>query len=293
MTDAAQSLPMPSETPTSGWFDCVDWVLLALVVALAGLVSSVPAFNADVWMHLATGKLMAAGQYLPGGAEPFSCATEAIAGREATPWINHAWLYSLGLYLLYSTVGGAGVIVVKACIIGVLTTVLMLVRTRETPLFVVAICLTLTVLALSLRLLLQPVLLSYLFLGITLLVLHWAGVWHSGDSADATGGRARWLWALPVLCVLWVNCDNWFVLGPIVVGLSWAGLAVQRWRGWSSRVAPGRLGMIFGVCLLASLVNPFHLRAWQLPPELAYLLVRAGDRIGIHLPDALVAGGAR
>lgn len=86
-TDAAKSVPMapPPEEPTRDWFAAVDWVLLGLVVALSVLVSSVPAFNADVWMHLATGKLLVEGQYMPAGAEPFSCATEAGAGTGRRP----------------------------------------------------------------------------------------------------------------------------------------------------------------------------------------------------------------
>lgn len=291
-TDAAKSVPMtpPPETQAADWSAKVDWVLLGLLVGLAALVSSVPAFNADVWMHLATGKLMAQRQYLPGDAEPFSCATEAGAGHDATPWINHSWLYSLGLYLLYGALGGAGVIVVKAVLVAVLTVVLMLIRTGDTPRFILATCLTLTVLALSMRLLLQPVIVSYLFLGVTLLVLQRSGVWDRG-SATAAPDPWWWLCVLPVLCLIWVNLDNWFILGPLVVGLSWVGLAVQRWRGWSTRVRPGQLGMVFGACVLACLINPFHVRAFQLPPELAYLLVRGGDRIGVSLPDALVAGG--
>src|SRR5437588_1037533 len=69
VTDAAKSVPMaaPPDQPTRDWFDNVDWVLLGLIVALSVLLSAVPAFNADVWMHLATGKEMVAGQYVPGG----------------------------------------------------------------------------------------------------------------------------------------------------------------------------------------------------------------------------------
>ena len=83
-TDAALSVPMtvPAEEPEP-WIDKADWLLLGLVVALGFLVASVPAYNSDLWMQMATGRLIAHGDYLPGGADPFSFATEAGVGKEA------------------------------------------------------------------------------------------------------------------------------------------------------------------------------------------------------------------
>lgn len=293
-TDAAQSVPMADAGEESpAWLTKADWLLLGLLVVLSFVIGASPAVNADVWMQLATGRLIAHGDYLPGGAEPFSVATEARDGHAAVPWINHSWLFALGLYALYSVFGPIGVVVAKALLIAVLTVVLIQVRNRDTNLLVLAICLTLSVLALATtRLFLQPLLVSYLMLALTLLVLHRAGVFNVGTAdAEESPRHERWLWALPALFVLWVNLDNWFVLGPLTVGLCWAGLAMERWRGFAIRVPVGRLGLVFGVSLLACLVSPYHLRVFQLPPELAYLVVRAGDAVGLDLPNAIVGGG--
>ncbi len=291
--DAAQSVPMTAEDEEApAWIGAADWVLVALVVALAFLMASVPAYNSDIWMQLAGGRLIAHGEYLPGGADPFSCATEAGQGREAVLWVNHSWLYGLLLYGLYSLAGGVGVIVAKGLLVGGLVVVLVRTRLANTNLLIVAICLALAVLALGTRVIFtQPVLVSWLFLGLTLLVLTRAGAFDPAGVPPADERRLRLLWALPVLSVLWVNLDDWFVLGPITVGLCWLGLAVQRWLGLGSAVPLGRLGMVFGAGVLACLLSPFHVRGIQLPPELAYLVLRGANLVGLPLPDALVGGG--
>src|SRR4029077_1241381 len=51
------------------------------------------------------------------------------------------------------------------------------------------------------------------------------------------------------------------------------------------------LGQVLGVSLLACVVNPHHVRVFQLPPELAYMLLTLCEPFSIPLPDALVAGG--
>jgi hypothetical protein len=296
LTDAAQSVPMapPEDDSPPPWLGVVDWILLGLAVVLSVVVSSVPATNADVWMQLATGRLIAHGEYIPGGADPFSCATAARDGQEASRWVNHSWLYALLLYALYSVAGPIGVIIAKGILMALLMVVLIQVRARDTNKFIVAVCLTLTVIALSLRLgpPLQPVLVSYLFLGITLFILYRAGVLGGSDAESQMPTQpVRLLWWLPLLFILWVNFDNWFILGPITLALCWLGLAVQRWRGVATPVPLGKFGALCGGSVLACLINPSHVWAFQLPPDLSYLLVQAGNAAGIHSPDALTGGG--
>jgi hypothetical protein len=80
--------------------------------------------------------------------------------------------------------------------------------------------------------------------------------------------------------VLWVNCDEWFILGPLTVGLFLLGEVIQEMTGTrtggarSGDRAPtggGRgvrtLALVFVVGLAACLLNPYHLHAFTLPPE--------------------------
>ena len=77
-----------------------------MVLALAFFAGSFSVRNSDFWMHLATGRLIAAGEY-SFGTDPFSYAT---AGRT---WVNHEWLYDFGLYQLFKAGEGSAVVIAK------------------------------------------------------------------------------------------------------------------------------------------------------------------------------------
>ena len=68
------------------WFAGADFLLVALALSLAFLVSSFVARNSDVWLHLAAGKRLFQGDYLP-GSDPFSYSA---ADRV---WVNHNLLF--------------------------------------------------------------------------------------------------------------------------------------------------------------------------------------------------------
>src|SRR5262249_12066644 len=75
--------------------------------------------------------------------------------------------------------------------------------------------------------------------------------------------------------VLWVNLDEWFVLGPITVLLFWLGELMQQFlfpiRTGADAPLPGRLGrggLLLVVSVAACLVNPYFYHAFQIPSEL-------------------------
>src|SRR5437879_9159883 len=112
---SSPSVPVAAPTPPAS-LERLDLLLLVLLLALTFLVASFAAANSDVWLHLASGKRIAQGAWTI-GVDPFSFATEANATRPAVPWVEHSWLYSLLLYLLYNLVGGAGLVVLKALLV--------------------------------------------------------------------------------------------------------------------------------------------------------------------------------
>src|SRR5262245_3269942 len=75
------------------------WVLAFGVLTLAFLLASFSVRNSDFWMHLATGRLLAEGNY-SFGKDPFS-----FVGEDRT-WVNHSWLFDWLTYLLYRAGGG-------------------------------------------------------------------------------------------------------------------------------------------------------------------------------------------
>ena len=72
----------------------------------------------------------------------------------------------------------------------------------------------------------RPELFSLLFLAGFLVVL--------GRAAE----RPRWLWLLPLLQLLWVNCHGFFVMGPLLIAAYAVELLYQRLR-YGNTGAPG------------------------------------------------------
>jgi len=236
----------------------LDGLLIVMVLALAFVLASFPVRNSDFLMHLATGRLLVEGQYVF-GSNPYTAASADV-------WINHSWLFDLLFYGLYSipSLGPVLVVVVKALLILVLAEILLRVATPPgRRLWIPASCVALAVLTFSPRLLLQPTIMSYLFLGLTLWLLR-------------RPAERRWAWwLLPPLFALWVNCDEWFFLGPLCAGLYLLGHVLQgqlpTMMHQAERLRPEecrRLGLVVVVGAAACLVNPFGIYAWTLPAQL-------------------------
>ncbi len=284
-TPEAPPIPLPPPRPrlpgvtaeeARRTLDRFDAILVVLVLALAALVSLFPVRNSDFWLHLAVGRGLAGGEFGP-AAEPFSYTANGS-------WVNHSWLYGLGLYAAYKTLGGGALVVLKALLVVALAALMLRLRRRELGLWIPAVCTALAVLAMVPRLLLQPALFSFLFLGVTLYLLTrrertealvpdkkksrtpapppW-----QGDAAD------RPLWLLVPLFALWVNLDSWFFLGPLAVALSLLGEVVREWTASGGREGPRPggwrpLAAVLVVGSLACLLSPHHVNALRLPAEI-------------------------
>ncbi|MFO0925766.1 MAG: hypothetical protein U0736_01855 [Gemmataceae bacterium] len=245
--------PAPPETPVdiSGRVRAFEWLLGLLLLAFAFLCGSFRATNADVFLHLAAGRLIAAGQYTF-GTDPFTFTS-------AGTWVNTSWLYGLVTYLLYTaTAHGGVVLVVLKAVLGAATAWLML-RAGSLPgrpAWIPLACAFVGVLALSQRLLLQPAVVSMLLLALTLFLLTRADRWS--------------LRLVPLVCLLWVNVDAWFLLGPVTVLLFAVGQFIQRTRATPGEdvggPSPTALLVVLAASVVACLVNPFHIRVFTVLP---------------------------
>jgi hypothetical protein len=257
----------------------LDWALVVVALALAFLLGSFAARKGALWMHLASGRLLAQGKYIL-GSDPFTytCADSR--------WVNHAWLWDLSHYGLFTVAGGedgqggAALVIFKALLVTLLAGVLIATRRRDLGLWAPAGCATLAILVLSPYLILRPMVVSFLLLGLTLYLLQRppapnnsrAGRWFRG-----TNGRA-WL-LLPPLFALWANLDSWFFLGPLTVLLYLAGEVLQSFvtAGQSAEPPPQPRDLKTLACILllglaACLLNPYGLGVFtNLPPELTAL----------------------
>jgi hypothetical protein len=112
------------------------------------------------------------------------------------------------------------------------------------------------------RLLLQPACVSYFLLALCLWLLY---------RMTAGGpGRGRSAWLLLAVFVLWVNVDEWFLLGPALAALFWAGERLAGRKSVPGWLAPAGLA----VCLL----SPYTWHAFTLPAELSPAVWTSGLR---------------
>jgi hypothetical protein len=245
----------------------LDAVLVVLVVLFAFLVASFPVANPDFFRQLAIGRLLVEGGY-HFGVDPF------IFTADGEYWVNHSWLFALLVYGIYQipAIGGAAVVIVKALLIAALAAILLRAGRRAgQSLWIPASCTALAILAISPRLYLQSACLSFVFLGLTVWLLTAVG-------SRRTAASDKRLWLLPPLFALWVNCDQWFFLGPLTLALYLAGEMLQHWLPSDESEANDArqqrvlwmLGAVLGVGVLACLVNPHHLHALQLPAEFGF-----------------------
>lgn len=268
-----------------------DGVLVALVLALAAFVSAFPVSNTTVMMHLATGRALVEGRYNPfAQQDPF-----AFTSGEAR-WVNHNWLYDLATYGAYRAAEGFGegagvpaLIALKALLVVALALVLMAAGRAGPGRWGPALAVALALVAMSHRLLLDPMVVSFLFLGVTLWLLLRGGDWlyrpgreEAGRRRPAPGAPVTWVhyWPLLPLFAFWANLDEWFFLGPVTVALFALGQAVQAQRGRTRVTAetprPGEvraLGVVLVAGLAACLLNPHHVFVFRVPAELGLTAV--------------------
>src|SRR5262245_60307014 len=178
--------------------------MAAVAIVLAFLLASFVARNPDLWLHLATGKRLLAGEYRP-GTDPFSYAA---ADRV---WVNHSLLYDVGIYLLYrADSSGAALVAVKALIVAAAFGLLIALRRPGYPLWPWAAIAAVSAIAVAPRVSMTPLVGSIFFLALTLFLLfrlpHRPGSW-------------RFPVAIGITFWVWANVDQWFFIGPLALAL--------------------------------------------------------------------------
>jgi hypothetical protein len=206
----------------------------------------------DVWWHLRTGQLI-----LERGEVPrIDWFTYTNATR---PWIDVYWLFQVGLALLYRLGGASALVLLKAACGTTIVGLSLVARQSKAGAWPIVVAWLPAVVMLTGRLCERPELFSLLFLAGFLTVLARAG------------DRPRWLWLLPAIQILWVNCHGFFVLGPMVLAAYGAELAVDRygplWAAAVARPPVKQVLLVGGATLVACLVNPYGGKAITLPLE--------------------------
>jgi hypothetical protein len=188
-------------------------LLFARIILLASafLLALTTARNADLWAHLASGR------------QPFTGFGSFGSGMSTLYWLD-----DILSYLVFSALGGTGLVVGKALVVA--ATALVMVGRHPSARTILAVFLA--CLALGGWLPLDPVCVSYLFLALTVRVINR----RSGDEEVATWrGVLRSHRSLLVCYVIWANVDPWCLLGVALILLQAVSQSLIRIMGVHSQ----------------------------------------------------------
>lgn len=236
-------------------------VALAFMLLLLVVWSTKKRFNdPDLWWHLKVGETIWQSHSLP-QSDQFSFTTNNH------PWIAHEWLAELSIYSFYWLGGEQAlqlwlVIFASAVILSVYLLCFLVTANPKVAMLGALIAWFFATIGLAIR----PLILGHLFLVFELILLH------LGQTRNS-----RWLWGLPLLFVLWINCHGSFVLGFLVLGIVAfcsrihfeVGLLTSKsWKGGTRDVLLWVILATAMVCLLNPIgielvVYPFNLMLTQ------------------------------
>ena len=225
----------------------VRQLLLFAVYLFPISTATVPLVAFDTGWHLNSGRWIVEQGHVP-WTDPFT-----TVGDDSV-WIAYSWLFSVALYGIHSLAGLAGIWLARVVMACVLVAALHGFVGRRMPnfaarMFVVGLAgYALTRPMLSER----PVLFSILFTIATL-------------EAVCRIRERRPLGvfaALPVVYALWANIHIQWIHGLFLIGLSAASMIAERiWR--KEGEAFGRTVLLFAGCAIATLVNPYGWRLYD------------------------------
>ncbi|MFL5306114.1 MAG: tetratricopeptide repeat protein [Polyangia bacterium] len=230
----------------------------------AALIALGPIADGDVYWHVAAGhEMWTRGALLR--TDPF---TSSAAGRS---WIDVHWLFQLAVARLHGAFGMAGLAVAKALAVAAGATLATRAAERgggDTARDACAVV-TLGLLFLARHLLpVRPILVTLLCLAAFLLVL---------EALRVGAARRGALIAVPLLQLIWVNCQGLAPLGPALVGCYLIG-ALSAPATTPERRTALPLALTLASCLLASFATPYGLAAVALPARL-FGRITPGDNI--------------
>jgi hypothetical protein len=250
-----------------GKIDFGRLLIFGAVIVGAFVIALGPIADGDIYWHLAAGREMFQRKALL-RTDPF---TLSAAGR---PWVDVHWLFQLVVYALYRASGFVGLVVAKAALVAGGAMIATLAAERSGGAAARAWCAMalLGTLFLARHLLpIRPVIVTLVFLAVFLWTL---------ESSRATSW-SRWsLFVLPLVQLIWGNCQGLSLLGPALIAAylmgTWLSGAGGQ-RAWPFNREPrhdGRpLAIALGVCVLASFFTPYGLDAVALPGRLFARLI--------------------
>jgi tetratricopeptide (TPR) repeat protein len=248
-------------SPVDSWgraAHLADRGVLLLVVVFAFLLGCQQLFDADFWWHLRSGQWILENRRVP-SVDPFTFASADRA------WIDLSWLFQVTLAIAFAMGGVRGAILMTAAVCAASSAVVVLLRDRRIPSWLLAACWLPALAVMNARFVPRPEIFSILWMALYLTILL---------KVDATPAL---VWFLPLIQILWVNSHGLFALGPIILSVYLADrliCAVRGLRNAADETVPIRkrwwlhLGGASVLVGVACLVNPYGVRGALFPLEL-------------------------
>ncbi len=277
VTDGFPTNAAKAPAGTAGWirrFLSFRVMLAAGLAAITCLTIHSRFNDPDLWFHLKMGLVVWTTHAIP-TTDIFSFTTHNHA------WTAHEWLAELSTYAAYRAGGYPGLMAsfsVVASLLFVLVNVLCFRRSGSVmAAFLGSLCaLFFAVTELSIR----PQLLGYVFLVIELILL------------ESAPRNRRWLYLLPPLFAIWVNCHGSYFFGIGVLFAYWlASFFHGRWGLIWAEATDGRqrrhLGIILAASVAALCCNPLGVRLLLYPLDVAFHQSSAIGAVQEWLPPDL------
>ena len=242
-----------ADPPTLGRLLSFPAFLTFALVALTALSVKGRFNDPDLWWHLKLGQVI----WSTGSVPTTEIFSHTAAGHA---WIPHEWLSQLSIFAAYRLAGYSGLmlwLVLFPSLLVILVYLLCCVESGDSRLSFAGglIGWFFATVGMAIR----PLVLGHLLLVLELLLLH------LGRSKDP-----RWLWGLPFLFALWVNCHPSYSFGLVILGVSMACSFIN-WetgpivcRSWPLASRGTRIAVVV-TCGCALLLNPIGWRMVTYP----------------------------
>jgi tetratricopeptide (TPR) repeat protein len=248
----------------------IGTLLVTIVFCIVFVLAHRAIFDLDIWLHLASGKLI-----LQNGSVPIQdIFSFTVSG---TPWVDHSWFFQIIAYFVYAHWQAGGLILLQSLVVTLTFFILFLIGHKSSGSnFVTAVFLLITAFAALGRFNIRPDIFSMLFFSAYLYLLRFC-----------SDKKALWL-LLPVQ-LLWVNMHGYFILGPVLIFFFIVAEFFRRkvkflplpWRQEFalSNPAYARLKVVFFSTILAGLFNPQGAKGALYPLNLCKEVLTGGNKI--------------
>jgi hypothetical protein len=224
-------------------------LITILFIAIFTMAVRLPA-DTDTWWHLRSGQYIVENRIVP-TTDPFS---HTKAGQ---PWIDHGWLAQLFWYGLFALAGLPGLSLGLA----LLVTFTFWLVWQVTPgnLYMRAFVMVLGAVTSAVIWVARPQMVSFLLAGLILFLL---------EKYKREGWR--WIYALPLVMLLWVNVHGGYAIGFMLLGVYIVGETFNRLTGHDEDPVLSwrqiRTLLLLGVIAFAVVViNPYGWQMWLYP----------------------------